>query len=70
MWSCQGMENSHHAAKAAYQRHTQHAGGRQQTKSPLHQTFEHWYRIIAHRLRNIEEEAEKQPSAEEQDDIE
>lgn len=51
VWSCQGMENSHHAAKTAYQRHTQHSGGRVK-KSPLVQTFQHWYRIIAHRFRN------------------
>jgi hypothetical protein len=28
VWSCQGMEHSHHAAKSAYQRHTQHSGGK------------------------------------------
>ena len=47
------MENSHHAAKNAYQRHTQHCGGRIK-KRPLVQTFQHWYRIIAHRFRNKE----------------
>lgn len=47
------MENSHHAAKAAYHRHTQHSGGISR-KSALHQTFEHWYRIIQHRFRNKE----------------
>lgn len=26
IWSCQGMEKSHHAAKAATQAHTQHGG--------------------------------------------
>ena len=51
VWSCQGMENSHHAAKSAYQRHTQHSGGKSK-KSPLVQTFQHWYKIIAHRFRN------------------
>jgi len=51
VWSCQGMENSHHAAKSAYQRHTQYSGGKLK-KSPLVQTFQHWYRIIAHRFRN------------------
>lgn len=51
VWSCQGMENSHHAAKAAYQRHTQHSGGKTK-KSALLQTFEHWFRIIQHRFRN------------------
>lgn len=45
------MEASHHAAKAAYHRHTQHAGGKYK-KSPLLQTFEHWYKIIQHRFRN------------------
>lgn len=51
VWSCQGMENSHHAAKTAYARHTQHSGGKTR-KSPLLQTFQHWYRIIGHRFRN------------------
>ena len=51
VWSCQGMENSHHAAKSAYQRHTQHFGGKVK-KSPLVQTYQHWYRIIAHWFRN------------------
>lgn len=50
IWSCQAMEKSHHEAKAAYQRHTQHSGAH--GKSALLQTFEHWYRIIGHRLRN------------------
>lgn len=53
VWSCQGMENSHHAAKSAYHRHTQHRGGKTK-KSPLVQTFQHWYRIISHRFRNKE----------------
>ena len=44
------MEKSHHEAKAAYQRHTQHSGA--YGKSALLQTFEHWYRIIGHRLQN------------------
>jgi len=48
------MEASHHAAKATYHRHTQHFGGKYR-KSPLKQTFEHWFRIIQHRLRNKEE---------------
>jgi hypothetical protein len=43
------MEYSHYAAKAAYQRHTQHGGGRTK-KSPLVQTYQHWYRIIQHRF--------------------
>ena len=45
------MEKSHHAAKAAYHRHTQHSGG-QKIRSPLLQVFEHWYEIIQHRFRN------------------
>lgn len=52
VWSCQGMEYSHHAAKTAYQKHTQHSGGKSR-KSPILQTYEHWYRIIQHRFRNI-----------------
>lgn len=51
VWSCQGMENSHHAAKTTYQRHTQHSGGKHR-KSAIVQTFQNWYRIIAHRFRN------------------
>lgn len=51
VWSCQGMENSHHAAKTTYQRHTQHSGGKHR-RSAIVQTFQHWYRIIAHRFRN------------------
>jgi len=43
------MEYSHYAAKAAYQRHTQHSSGRAK-KSPLVQTYQHWYRIIHHRF--------------------
>jgi hypothetical protein len=53
VWSCQGMEDSHHAAKIAYQRHMQHSGGRKK-KSLLVQLFQHWYRIVAHRFRNKE----------------
>ena len=51
VWSCQSMKNSHHATKSAYQRHTQHFGGKVK-KNPLLQTYQHWYRIIAHRFRN------------------
>lgn len=47
------MEASHHAAKTAYQRHTQHSRGKNK-KSPLIQTYQHWYRIVAHRFRNKE----------------
>lgn len=50
-------ENLHHAAKYAYHRHTQRDGGKNK-KSPLVQTFQHWYRIIAHRFRNKEDESE------------
>jgi hypothetical protein len=51
------MEYSHYAAKAAYQRHTQHGGGKSK-KSLLIQTFQHWYRIIQHRF--VEEEKKSQ----------
>lgn len=51
VWSCQGMEYSHHAAKSAYHKHTQH-GGSKNKKSPLLQTYEHWFRIIQHRFHN------------------
>ena len=51
------MEYSHYAAKAAYQRHTQHGGGKSK-KSPLIQTFQHWYRIIQHKF--VEEEKKSQ----------
>jgi hypothetical protein len=47
------MEHSHHMAKTCYQRHTQHGGGKNK-KSALVQTYQHWYRIIAHRFRNKE----------------
>lgn len=47
------MEYSHYAAKAAYQRHTQHGGGKSK-KSPLEQTYQHWYRIIQHRFQDME----------------
>lgn len=47
------MEYSHHAAKSAYHKHTQH-GGSENKKSPLLQTYEHWFRIIQHRFHNQE----------------
>ena len=47
------MEYSHHAAKSAYHKHTQHGGGKKKI-SPLLQIYEHWYRIIHHRFRNKE----------------
>jgi hypothetical protein len=56
VWSCQGLEFSHDAAKAAFHKHTQHGGGRIK-KSPLLQTYEHWFRIIQHRFYNKELEA-------------
>lgn len=43
------MEYSHYVAKIADQRHTQH-GGRRTNKSPLVQTYQHWYRIIQNRF--------------------
>lgn len=49
IWSCQGLENSHHGAKNANQRHTQHSGGKSR-KNALLQPYQHWYRIIAHRF--------------------
>jgi hypothetical protein len=52
------MENSHHAAKAAYHRHTQHAGGKGK-KSPILQTYQHWYRIIQHRFHHKELEQQQ-----------
>jgi len=69
VWSCQGMENSHHAAKSAYQRHTQHSGGRNR-KSALLQTYEHWYRIIQHRFRSLEFHTDAQESTDDTEDIE
>lgn len=59
VWSCQGMEYSHYAAKSAYNKHTQHGGGRSK-KSPLVQTYQHWYRIIQHRFREIKKEEQLQ----------
>lgn len=47
------MEYSHYVAKSAYHRHTQH-GGSKNKKSPLLQTYEHWFRIIQHRFHNQE----------------
>ena len=52
MWSCQGLEYSHKAAKSAYQRYAQHSGGKTKTKkNPILQTYEHWYQIIQDRFR-------------------
>jgi hypothetical protein len=48
VWSCQGMEKSHHAAKAANQAHTQH-GGSKARPSAIVQQYQHWYRNIQHR---------------------
>ena len=61
VWSCQGMENSHHAAKTTYSGHTQHSGGKLKKKNPLLQTFQHWFRIVGHRFRNKETEASNPP---------
>lgn len=47
------MEYMRYAAKAAYQRHTQHGGGKSK-KSPLEKTYQHWYRIIQHRFQDLE----------------
>lgn len=44
------MEKSHHQAKAAYQAHTAHGGGKARTSAILQQ-FQHWYRNIQHRYR-------------------
>lgn len=56
VWSCQGIEKSHHAAKAANQAHTQHGGTAART-SVIVQQYEHWYRNIQHRYtRRIEVE--------------
>jgi hypothetical protein len=49
VWSCQGMEKSHHAAKAATQNHTQN-GGTNNRISIIIQQYEHWYRNIQHRF--------------------
>ena len=48
IWSCQGMEKSHHAAKAATQAHTQHGGTGNRT-SVIVQQYQWWYRCIQHR---------------------
>jgi hypothetical protein len=47
VWSCQGMEKMHYAAKSAFQRHTQHGGGTGRV-SPIVQTYEWWYKGIQH----------------------
>lgn len=60
VWSYQRMEYSHYAAKSAYQRHTQHNGGKSK-KSPLLQTYQHWYRIIQHRFQEqVEKSSERE----------
>ena len=48
VWSCQGMEKSHHAAKAATQSHSQH-GGTEKHHSIIVQQYQWWYRCIQHR---------------------
>lgn len=54
VWSCQGMEKSHHAAKAATQGHTQHGGTAART-SVIVQQYEWWYRCIQHRYTRKEQ---------------
>lgn len=49
VWNNQGMEKSHHAAKAANQHHTQHNGTKDRT-SAIVQQYQHWYRNIQHRF--------------------
>ena len=49
VWNNQGMEKSHHAAKAANQHHTQHGGTKDRT-SAIVQQYQHWYRNIQHRF--------------------
>jgi len=48
VWSCQGMEKSHHAAKASTQYHSQH-GGTTKRVSIVVQQYQFWYRNIQHR---------------------
>lgn len=48
VWSTQGMEKSHYAAKTAYMKHSQHDGTAQHNSSIL-QVFQWWYRVIQHR---------------------
>ena len=48
VWNCQGMEKSHHAAKASSQYHGQHGGTKNRT-SIIVQQYEFWYRNIQHR---------------------
>jgi len=48
VWNCQGMEKSHHAAKASSQYHGQHGGTIART-SVIVQQYEFWYRNIQHR---------------------
>jgi len=62
------MEFSHHAAKAAYHRHTQH-GGSLHKKSPILQTYEHWYRIVQHRFYNKEHESEEDKNLESEERV-
>jgi hypothetical protein len=49
VWNNQGMEKSHHAAKAANQHHTQHGETKERTSSIVQQ-YQHWYRNIQHRF--------------------
>lgn len=54
VWSCQGMEKSHHAAQAATQGHTQHGGTAART-SVIVQQYEWWYQCIQHRYTRKEQ---------------
>jgi hypothetical protein len=54
VWNNQGMEKSHHAAKAANQHHTQHGGTKDKT-SAIVQQYQHWYRNIQHRFAKQEQ---------------
>jgi len=48
LWSTQGMEKIHYAAKTAYVKYTQHFGINQR-HFPIMQQFEWWYHTIQHR---------------------
>lgn len=48
VWSTQGMEKSHYAAKTAFVKHSQH-NGTSLRHSAIVQSFQWWYRVIQHR---------------------
>ena len=56
IWSIQGMEKSHYAAKTAYHKHIQHSGGKNRS-SAIIQTYEWWFRVIQHREYDQEKKA-------------